>query len=359
MKKKLSAILAAVCAMSILLTGCGSKSEPAASAPAPSAPAASAPAAPAPAPEPAVEPKVFRIGAVSNPTDIMAEAGQLFCDLVTERSNGELVFEYYPGEQLGNSTVMMENMQVGLQEGMTVALDSLSAYSRDLNIMAMAFAFEDMDHLMAYLSSDYGQAALAKLEDSGFHMLNYNFQKNPRCIFGKKPITCADDLAGVKFRIADIEIFQKNFSTLGAVPTVVAWSEYTYALMQGVVDAGECTYENITANGFHLYAPYISLVDYAYALESIILTPDAWNSLTADQQALVSECAEEASKMFNEKNSSSWTEQKAQIEAEGGQFVEFDKDSFIKKMEPLAAQLESEGFFDTPGLYDYVQSLRK
>ncbi|MCI8869376.1 MAG: TRAP transporter substrate-binding protein [Lawsonibacter sp.] len=358
MKKKLSGILAAVCALSLLLSGCGSKpQQPAASTPAASTPAASNPASSAPA-DPGKEPRVFRIGAVSNPTDIMAEAGQMFCDLATERLGGEIIFEYYPGEQLGNSSVMLENMQVGLQEGMTIALDSLSAYSRDLNIMAMAFAFEDMDHLMAYLESDYGKAALDKLEDSGFHMLNYNFQKNPRCIFGKKPITCADDLKGVKFRIADIEIFQKNFSTLGAVPTVVAWSEYTYALMQGVVDAGECTYENITANGFHLYAPYISLVDYAYALESIILTPDAWNSLTPEQQEIVSQCAEEASEMFNEKNSSSWTEQKAQIEQEGGQFVEFDKESFIKKMEPLAAQLESEGFFDTPGLYDYVQQLR-
>ena len=66
MKKKLSAILAAVCATSILLAGCGSKSEPAASTPAPTP---SAPASSTPAAEPAVEPKVFRIGAVSNPTD--------------------------------------------------------------------------------------------------------------------------------------------------------------------------------------------------------------------------------------------------------------------------------------------------
>ena len=139
----------------------------------------------------------------------------------------------------------------------------------------------------------------------------------------------------------------------------MSWSDYTMAMMQGVVDAGECTYENILANGFHLYAPYISLVDYAYALESIILTPDAWNSLTPEQQKIVDECAEEASEWFNKENASSWEEQKAQIEKDGGQFVEFDKESFIDKAAPLAQQLEEEKFFETPGLYDYVQSLRK
>ena len=57
--------------------------------------------------------------------------------------------------------------------------------------------------------------------------------------------------------------------------------------------------------------------------------------------------------------SASWEEQKAQIEKDGGQLVEFDKESFIDKAAPLAQQLEDEKFFETPGLYDYVQSLRK
>lgn len=358
MKKKLSVLIASILALATLATGCLSNTVSGSSGGSSSG-ASTSDTSSGDSVGVKEDAEVFRIGAVSNPSDIMAEAGQMFCDLCTERLGGDIVFEYYPGEQLGTSSVMLENMQVGLQEGMTIALDSLAAYSPDLNIMAMAFAFEDMDHLMAYLGSDYGRQALSKLEDQGFYMLNYNFQKNPRCIFGKNPIATADDLNGVKFRIADIPIFEKNFRQLGAVPTVVAWSEYTYALMQGVVDAGECTYENILANGFHLYAPYISLVDYAYALESIILTPDAWNSLTPEQQEIVAQCAQEASEWYNAENSSSWEEQKAQIEEEGGIFVDFDKESFIEKAAPLAQQLEEEQFFETPGLYDYVQSLRQ
>ena len=41
----------------------------------------------------------------------------------------------------------------------------------------------------------------------------------------------------------------------------------------------------------------------------------------------------------------------------GGTFVDFDKQSFIDAMAPLAAQLESEGYWATPGLYDSVQAL--
>ena len=41
----------------------------------------------------------------------------------------------------------------------------------------------------------------------------------------------------------------------------------------------------------------------------------------------------------------------------GGQFVEFDKQTFIDAMAPLAPQLESEGYWATSGLYDAVQDL--
>jgi len=301
---------------------------------------------------------VFKIGAASTPGEAMAEAGQLFCDLVNEKLAGEVRFEYYPGEQLGNETTMFESMQVDLIQGMTNAFDSYANYSADLNIMSMAFAFESHEHLFAYLESEYGQNALSVLEDQGMHILNYNFRKNPRCFFGKEPIQTPDDLAGVKFRIPNIPIFEKNVRTLGAVPTVVAWSEYPYALMQGVVDAGECTYENIYPMGFYKSCPYITLVDYAYPLECISLSNAAWNRLSEEQQAVVQACADEASEYYNATIQEKWETDKELILESGAEFVEFDKEAFIEKMVPLAAELEAEGFWDTAGLYEYVQSLR-
>jgi len=302
--------------------------------------------------------KVFKIGAASTPKEAMAMAGQKFCDLVNERLAGQVKFEYYPGEQLGNETTMFENMQVDLQQGLTNAFDSYGNYSKDLNIMSMAFAFESHEHLFKYLKSDLGQKALDKLEKQGIHVLNYNFRKNPRCIFGKKPITKPEDLKGVKFRIANIPIWEKNFRTLGAVPTVVAWSEYPYALIQGVVDAGECTRENIVPMGFYKSCSYVTLVDYAYPLECISLSSAAWKRLTPDQQKVVQQCADEASDYYNNVINTKWESDKALLTKEGVKFVDFDKNAFITKMAPLAGELEKIKFWDTPGLYEQIQAMR-
>ena len=109
MKKKLTALIASVLAVATL-TGCLSSTAPKTDDKSGSASGSTSTAASTSTTTPNADARVFRIGAVSNPTDIMAKAGQMFCDLATERLGGEIVFEYYPGEQLGNSSAMLENM---------------------------------------------------------------------------------------------------------------------------------------------------------------------------------------------------------------------------------------------------------
>ncbi len=301
---------------------------------------------------------VIKVGASSGPTQPAGMAGQKIADLVNERLKGQVKIEYYPGEQLGNETAMLENMQVDLQQGMFNSFDTYANIAKDLNIMSMAFAFESKEHLYNYLQSDLAKPAFDTLEKNGIHVVAYKFQKNPRAIFGKKPLTDAASLKGVKFRIPNIPIWEKNFSTLGAVPTITSWAEYPLAMMQGVVDAGECSYESINALKLHQSAPYISLVDYAYPLECFTLNMQTWNKLSDEQKQVIEECAAEVEVWFSDYVREQWEEDKKVIESEGGSFVEFDKQSFIDAMAPLAPELEADGYWETKDLYNKVQALK-
>lgn len=304
------------------------------------------------------EVKVYKIGASAAEGQPLTLAGQRWCDLVNERLAGQIKFEYYPAEQLGDESTQMENVQLNLQQGLTNSLDTYSNYSADLNIMSMAFAFDSQEHLNTYLESEYGQAALDKIADQGFHIVCYDLRRLPRCIFAKKPIETVDDLRGVKFRIADIPIWEKNFRTMGAVPTIIPWTEYYYALQQGVVEAGETALEGLTTMKFYAVAPYISLVDFAYPRECFVLSEQAWQGLTPEQQQIVTECGEEAQDYYNELIKSSWEDGQKEVLDGGGVFVEFERQTFIDKMAALVEELETEKFWDTPGLYDIVQEMK-
>lgn len=294
--------------------------------------------------------------AVEHPQNQAAEMIQQLCK---ERSGGRLIVEWYPAEQLGAEATMIENLQLGLQDAMLGSSEIYANYCADFNILGMAFAFESADHVQNFFKSDVFKMSLDKLSNEyNIKIISLGFQKNPRAIFGKKPIEVPSDLEGVKFRVPSIPIWEKNFRQLGAVPVVVAWSEYPFALLQGVVDSGEATYESIYSMKLHEAAPYISLLDYAYPVEALAMSQQSWDKLPADLQQIFQEAVDEAASWYSEKIASDWAVDKQNIEKEGGQFLTPDKTPWIEKMAPLAEQLEAEGYWDTPGLYDLVQDMK-
>lgn len=358
MKKAISLTLAAAM-FAASLVGCSSKPAATTAAPAPAATEAAketeAPTEAAPAD--AITVKFGNSGAIGEPAP---ETCQEFCDILNEKLGGRYNFEFYPAEQLGNESTMLENLQVGLQEGMMCALDTLATYDADLNILSMAFAFNDFDAVTAYLKSDVAAPLWANLESQGFHVVNFEFQKNPRIFFGKKEIKSPADMVGMKYRVPNIPMFEKNAKAMGAVPTVVAWSEYPFALMQGVVDGGECSKDSYKSAGLYEAAKFVAEVDYAYPTEQICFSTQFWNSLSADDQKIIEEVAAECAKNHSQKTLDKWAEDKEWLIKEGGvTFCDIDRQSFIDAAAPLGAELQEEGFFSTKDLYDQTRQFNK
>lgn len=355
MKKIIAMALASVMALS--LVACGGSSAPAAStAPASSeAPAASseAPAAPAEA----IVVKFGNSGAIGEPAP---ETCQWFCDQLNEKLGGRYKFEFYPAEQLGNEATMLENIQVGLQEGMMCALDTLATYDADLNILSMAFAFDNFESMCAYLDSDLANSIWENLDSQGMHVVSYKFQKNPRIFFCNHEIKSPADMKGMKYRIPNLPIFEKNAKAMGATPVVVAWSEYPFALMQGVVDGGECSKDSYKTAGLYEAAKFVADVDYAYPCEQICFSTSFWNSLSAEDQAIIEAVADEAAANHSKKTLAGWEEDKKFLTSEGGvTFCDIDRQAFIDAAAPLGAELQAEGFFKTPDLYDQTRQFNK
>ena len=244
MKKKLALALTAAMAVGTL-AGCGSSTAQTTTSAQASAQATDKTEGGAdtvetkPAPAGAKVVKFGNSGAIGEPAPQSCEE---FCDLVNDKIGDRYYFEFYPAEQLGNETTMLENLQVGLQEGMMCALDTLATYESDLNILSMAFAFNNYDSMINYLKSDVADPIWESLDNQGIHVVNFEFQKNPRIFFANREIKSPKDMVGMKYRIPNLPIFEKNARAMGATPVVVAWSEYPFALMQGVVGRGVHVY---------------------------------------------------------------------------------------------------------------------
>lgn len=357
MKKTIAMSLAAVMSAAALAGCSGGSSAPAATAAAETSAEANGAAGVKDTPGNARVVKFGNSGAIGEPAP---QTCQEFCDIVNAKIGDRYYFEFYPAEQLGNETTMLENIQVGLQEGMMCALDTLATYESDLNILSMAFAFDSYDNMIDYLKSDVAAPIWETLDGQGIHVINFEFQKNPRIFFANKELKSPADMVGMKYRIPNLPIFEKNARAMGATPVVVAWSEYPFALMQGVVDGGECSKDSYRSAGLYESAKFVADVDYAYPVEQICFSTQFWDSLSPEDQKIIEDAAAEVASHHSERTLDQWNKDKEWLISEGGvTFCDIDRQAFINAAAPLGAELQSEGFFTTPDLYDQTRQFNE
>jgi len=303
-------------------------------------------------------PIILKLGGTNPPESIEAQSVEVFRKYVEEKTNGEVLVKYFPGAQLGDGHTEILNVQVGIQDLFFASFDFYAEYIADLNIMGMAFAIRNREHLVKFLDSSFLQETVEGLRDKlNTRVLSNKFFCGSRAYISKKPIFTPDDMKGLKVRIPNIPIWEKNFKQLGAVPTVIAWSEYPFALMQGVIEGGEAMLSDIYPKKLHEGAPYITVVDFAWPVNVLTINEKLFQSFSPEIQNILLEAADKMAKWFSDEIINSWENTKLLLLEEGAFFIEVDKEPFAKKMSPLAEQLEKEGFWDTKGLYQKVQDL--
>ena len=89
-------------------------------------------------------------------------------------------------------------------------------------------------------------------------------------------------------------------SGLGANATVVSFNELYSALQTGVVDGAEQPIANYQSNAFPEVAPNLILDGHTLGAIQVIITDEAWDKLTPEQQDVLTEAGKYASE-YNRK----------------------------------------------------------
>ena len=114
------------------------------------------------------------------------------------------------------------------------------------------------------------------------------------------------------------------------------------------------------ASGLYESAKYVADVDYAYPVEQICFSTQFWNSLSEEDQKVISDAAAQVASHHSERTLDKWEEDKEWLINEGGvTFCDIDRQAFIDATEPLGKELQDEGFFTTKDLYDQTRQFNK
>ena len=229
-------------------------------------------------------------------TQIDTQVGQEFARLVEEATNGSVIIDVFPNDQLagGNATKGMEMLADGSVDIAAYATVTMGALDERLTIGITPWIFDDYTQARTVIDEtglDYYADILAEQNitllgsfHNGFRQLTNN----------KRPVLTPDDLAGLKIRTPGSAIYQDTFTALGASPSTLNWSECFTALQQGTIDGQENGLSITSTSGVLEVQPYVTIWSYSYENDLLMFNTDIWNSLNEATQQVLKEKAVEA-----------------------------------------------------------------
>src|SRR5215468_5525592 len=158
------------------------------------------------------------------------------------------------------------------------------------NVMPEADAWKLAEKPMAELRKNGGYAYMAALYDQKMQaiLLARHIDNNPFHLYLTKPIS-GPDLTGLKLRITPV--YRDFFQALGATVVQTAPGEVYTALERGVVDGYGWPITGIFDLGWHERTKYRVDPGFYTAEVSILVNKSAWDKLTADQKAIITDSA--------------------------------------------------------------------
>ena len=284
---------AGVSAAALALTACGgSKStatSTAASAAASTAPAGDAAAA-------ASDPKVTLVYAEVNPLDtIVGQTGSHFKEKVEELTGGSVVVDVQASGVLGSENDVLDAILGG---STSIDISRISAFAltsygcNKSKLLSIPFTFENRAHFWNFANSELAPEFLNEPQELGLPVRGIFYgEEGFRHFFTVKPVSGIADFKGLKLRVSNDPVMNGMVEGLGANPTVVSFGELYSALQTGVVDGAEQPIANYKSNAFPEVANNLILDGHTLGAVQAVITDNAWNKLTENQQAAIMEAA--------------------------------------------------------------------
>jgi len=259
-----------------------------------------------------------------------------FAELLEEKSGGEITLKMFHSGTLGTQPDAIEQVRIGGLEIGNFNLGPIGPVAPEANVVSLPFIFKDMDHMHRALDGEAGDLISEGMAKQGLVALAW-YDAGARSFYNtKKPITKPEDVAGLKVRVMNNDLYSGMISALGGNPSPMAFSEVYQSLKTGVVDGAENNWPSYESTGHFEVAGFYSLSQHLIIPECVCINATVWEGLSDDQKTQVKDAARESAALQREL----WAEQaeasQAKVLEAGVQFNEIaDKSAFQAAMQPV------------------------
>lgn len=264
-----------------------------------------------------------------------------FAELVEEKSGGKINVRLFPGGTLGGDVQTISALQGGTVEMSVMNAGLLSGNVPEFAVVDLPFLFNSPEEADAVMDGPVGEALAAKLPEKGLKGLGYWELGFRNLTNNRRPVTTAEDIAGLKIRTLQSPIFVDVFNALGANAVPMPFPELYTALETGTVDGQENPYSVIENNKFNEVQDYLTETRHVYNPQIVLVSNKFWEGLNEDERKVVQEAALEARDYQREVARKANQEALETLQAEGMQFNALPAEEIEKIREKIKPVIET------------------
>ena len=293
----------------------------------------------------AQSPITIKFSHVVAPDTPKGKGADKFKELAEKYTEGRVKVEVYPNSQLYKDKEELEALQLGAVQMLAPSLAKFGPLGvGDFEVFDLPYIFKDTAALRRVTEGEVGKTLLAKLEPKGIKGLAY-WDNGFKIMTGNRPLVNVDDFLGMKMRIQSSKVLEAQFSALGAVPQVMAFSEVYQAMQTGVVDGSENTPSNVYTQKMHEVQKNATVSNHGYIGYAVIVNKAFWDGLPEDVRAQLDKAMAEATTYANSVSEADNAKALQQIRDAGTTEVHDqtpeERAAWVKALEPVYAEMES------------------
>lgn len=220
-------------------------------------------------------------------------AARKFADLIKVRSNGRIEVQVFSNGTLYKDVEELDALKRGDVQLIAPAISKLTHLVPELSVYDLPYAFYSLEEVHLYTESEAGKKLTDQLKnhnllaiglwDSGFKQISNEI----------RPIEHYSDLKGIRMRIMQSDILAKQFQSVDAFPRKIDFNTVFQSLQKGDVEGQENTLTNITSKNLYTLQDYLTISDHGYLGYFLLFNLDFWNSLSDEDQQLITDTIQE------------------------------------------------------------------
>jgi TRAP-type C4-dicarboxylate transport system substrate-binding protein len=226
---------------------------------------------------------VLRVGSVAPTASPWGQWINAVAAQLAEVSGGELTMNLLLDGQIGDELTMVRQAQRGRLDMVFVSNDPIAVLIPQMDLISAPYLFESTEQGTCVMFDHLADLFGPLMRDNNLVPITW-MEVGNSVVFSREPITSPEDMQGLRLRVAQGDVKNAYFASLGTTPSALGVADTIPALQTGTIDA--VTYPIVygIAVGIPGMAPNITLTNHFRLVGSLAISQRTWDGLSEQEQ---------------------------------------------------------------------------